>query len=341
MNPEIKPKFLLTCFHCESLFHQRNCAYRPSPLLNLNFCQRECRYNWTNYAKEVLGTAMTNAEEEEVTAPVRASEPTIKYMLKLPAKHLKELALVHSIDPELSVREIAYRLCGFVQAPLVELQQNNQPQTQVPSSSSSANSQSTTSSSSATLSTAEPAPNPVPTLSPDSPASSEWNEEAIRLGLSTLPLKDLKMRAKKLGIQPKSKQSELVEQFLLGEMPVHRRASMLEECYKDIDKSITSPKKPFVHQTYKERFNAVDTFDRRIYDLYRTHKTLNWRFTAILGLHYAVLCNLHAFSEESVANRELGVGGFRSNLCNLKQEMIRDFLKPIFALKKANLIKHQ
>ena len=154
MNPEIKPKFLLPCFHCESLFHQRNCAYRPSPLLNLNFCQRECRYNWTNYAKEVLGTAMTNAEEEEVTAPVRASEPTIKYMLKLPAKHLKELALVHSIDPELSVREIAYRLCGFVQAPLVEPQHNNQPQTQVPSSSSSANSQSTTSSSSATLSTA-------------------------------------------------------------------------------------------------------------------------------------------------------------------------------------------
>ena len=283
--------YLFSCMTCGSKFHRRDCSYRSTPFAGVNFCQRECRQNWLTYVRDELSFPVEEAEEAPAVEPsTPVTDKAAKRIASLPRFVIQELATANNIDPTMSNREIAYLIGGHAQAPPEEGADSPPPPLPTKpqdTQSSSPESSLLSASSSSSSSSSAPAEQPA------------WNEELARAALQQLSLQSLKARALKYGLKPKSEKSALIEQVLLAEIPEDMCQAIIDQCFNETKYcKPAGGSTPYVHLSYKQRFNSVDTFDKRIYEIWMRYKTQNWRFTAILGFMWTTLCNVHAWDEE-------------------------------------------
>ena len=328
--------FLTICAMCESTFHRRNCASRPGHFAGVVFCQRTCKENWMTYVRECLAVPEPADKEPVATLQeqrVPVSDKAAKRMASLPRFVMQEYAKANGLDALQTNREIAYRLGGFDGA-LAEVE---------------------TSTSTPTVESSNSAPE-QPTQQPTEPVAGEpsdlaqsaafssssevpvWNEQQTRDKLKILAVTTLKARVEKYGLKPRTDKSELVEQVLLAEMPKNLREEVLNQCFAEIKKTSAAGKtKPYVHNSYGERFNSVDTFDKRIYEMWNRKKTANWKFTALLGFIFTAFCNVHAWFEEYRCIQANSPRHYRGTCDAFNPQPCADLLALILHLKRAQL----
>lgn len=302
----------IKCHSCEFGIHI-SCNPPSSPLPEYKFCSRGCRSDFF--------CSLARLEEEDDlddNPPVelsQLSEDTIKVLSKLPKKHLALMCKHFNCSTLDNTQQgMAYSLGGYLEIPATSVSSSSL-------TTSSTSAFSISSSSSDVSSEASPSLR-LNNVSPP-PSSSSGDVPQVPDALDVTPRSNgsrsytemgntaLKRIVSSCGLKPKGDRAQLINQATLCEMNQEERKSLTEAQaeWRQQTGTVDSHSKPFIHQLYADTFNAVDTFDKRFYELFRLRKTLNWKETALIGLGYYVILSMHSISEEWSRSRFLPNNG--------------------------------
>ena len=322
------------CDSCGKWTHNR--CPKAHPYRRHNFCRTTCRKTFQDLLRSELcddppppSEGLVNDSESESSS---SSSTTLLFshrarsaFSRLPLFALQELFQNYDLLDDSQVatstkEELLESLLG---------PDDIQPQTDELSSSSGESSSSTSSQISLTESQTDG-------------NSLEFDPEALWVKIRKMSPVSLRNRLEQHGVKPKGLKEERQLQLFLAEIPVSLRNSYLEEKRASITPtppSVPSGTRPDAQEFYLQTFSAVDTFDKRFYELYRYFNASHWQQAGIFTMMIMVIVNMHAISDEVRALSQTGADTSHHYRQIPTSENIRSFALELLNALKDDICK--
>ena len=300
-------RLAVRCAECPNGIHL-NHPQKPSPPkgfegLGLDWCSRDCLKNWAQAKRQCLNkfldpNSATLAESPTPTASSSRHSISKRSLVRLrscPNFLLKELCQHFGFDFEgLSPAQMAATLGGHS----IELEASEDELSHAQSASSSQPQE---------IQTEQ---DDVSEVSPEvNDEGAVWSVDKARTSFQAKSVSQLTRFVASFGVDAKAHDKDLlVDQAVLLDMPEDERIELgtRYDCFLARKGSCRSGEKPFCNQLYATHFSAVDTFDRRFYELFRSAQQKNWVTTSILGCVSYLFLNLQALTAELYLRPDVG-----------------------------------
>lgn len=177
----------------------------------------------------------------------------------------------------------------------------------------------------------------LPSSSQSESTTEEFDEESLWENICQMGSTALRSRLTQHGVKPKGQKEDRQLQLFLAEIPESLRDAYIAEKYAAITPnppSAPAGTRPDAQEFYLQTFSAVDTFDKRFYELYRYFNASHWQEAGVFTMLIMVIVNMHAVSEEFRARSQTGADTSHHYRQIPTAENIRSFALKLFEALK-------